>query len=151
MDDRLIFVQIPSIVVAISKRTLVSKTHISGMNWVKYFLEKYTYSQKKLSANRKYLFQCFALFSYSFICLLSQFHNFTSKCNIAILQSWRPRVIRFNILNSHGLLMSEMVAFKTDSRELLIGVRVFSSEHAHFEKCRPRNLMSVLRTENSYS
>ena len=32
-----------------------------------------------------------------------------------------------------------------------VRVRVFRSEHAHFEKCRPRNLMRVLRTENSYS
>ena len=30
-------------------------------------------------------------------------------------------------------------------------VRVLSSEHAHFEKCRPLNLQRVLRTENSYS
>ena len=41
------------------------------------------------------------------------------------------------------------------NRDLQIGgrlrVRVFCSEQAHFEKCRPPNLMRMLSTENSYS
>ena len=32
-----------------------------------------------------------------------------------------------------------------------IRVRAFRSEHAHFKKCRPPNLMRMLSTENSYS
>ena len=31
------------------------------------------------------------------------------------------------------------------------GVQVFCSEHAHFKKCRPPNLMRMFSTENSYS